>query len=31
MRNLLLILALVALTQAITNKEILQQGLNGLF
>jgi hypothetical protein len=31
MRKILALLALVLLAQAITDKEILQQGLNGLF
>ncbi len=31
MRKLLVLLSIILLTQALTNKEILQQGLNGLF
>ena len=31
MRKLLVLLSFILLTQALTNKEILQQGLNGLF
>lgn len=31
MRKLLVVLSIILLTQALTNKEILQQGLNGLF
>ena len=31
MRKLLVVLSIILLTQALTNQEILQQGLNGLF